>query len=143
MSRGRTALDGLSPREVEILSLTASGGTVQVTADALCLSPKTVHNTLSVIRGKPGARTEVHLVWIAGGAGRGSSRRRRAGVPRGDPVPVTGEDHRQDADRSVTSPQQGAANISSNFRRFGTGLRMVASSSPIDGATYHSIQDRF
>jgi hypothetical protein len=28
-----------------------------------------VHNTLSVIRCKPGARTDVHLVWIAGGAG--------------------------------------------------------------------------
>ncbi len=66
---GSSALDGLTPREVEILGLTASGATVQATADALCLSPKTIHNTLSVIRSKLGARTDAHLVWIAVGAG--------------------------------------------------------------------------
>jgi DNA-binding NarL/FixJ family response regulator len=35
----------------------------------LCLSLKTVHNNLSVIRTKLGARTDAHLVWIALGAG--------------------------------------------------------------------------
>lgn len=38
-------------------------------AEALCLSLKTVHNNLSVIRAKLGARTDAHLVWIALGAG--------------------------------------------------------------------------
>ena len=66
---GRTALDELSPRELEILSLTAGGMTAQSVAEALCLSLKTVHNNLSVIRTTLGARTDAHLVWIAIGAG--------------------------------------------------------------------------
>ncbi|MCJ2125277.1 response regulator transcription factor [Methylobacterium sp. J-077] len=65
----RTALDDLSPRELEILNLTAAGTTAQAVAEALCLSLKTVHNNLSVIRAKLGARTDAHLVWIALGAG--------------------------------------------------------------------------
>ncbi|GJD58491.1 response regulator transcription factor [Methylobacterium dankookense] len=66
---GRAALDDLSPRELEILSLTAAGATAQAVAEALCLSLKTVHNNLSAIRAKLGARTDAHLVWIAVGAG--------------------------------------------------------------------------
>ncbi|MCJ2013603.1 response regulator transcription factor [Methylobacterium sp. J-076] len=66
---GRTALDELSPRELEILSLTAGGMTAQAIAEALCLSLKTVHNNLSGIRATLGARTDAHLVWIAIGAG--------------------------------------------------------------------------
>ncbi len=66
---GRAAVDDLSPRELEILSLTAAGTTAQAVAEALCLSLKTVHNNLSVIRAKLGARTDAHLVWIALGAG--------------------------------------------------------------------------
>jgi two-component system, NarL family, invasion response regulator UvrY len=66
---GRTALDDLSPRELEILSLTVGGMTAQAVAEALCLSLKTVHNNLSVIRATLGARTDAHLVWIAIGAG--------------------------------------------------------------------------
>jgi len=66
---GRSVLDDLSPRELEILSLTAGGMTAQAVADALCLSLKTVHNNLSVIRATLGARTDAHLVWIAIGAG--------------------------------------------------------------------------
>lgn len=66
---GRTALDELSPRELEILSLTAGGMTARAVADALCLSLKTVHNNLSVIRASLGARTDAHLVWIALAAG--------------------------------------------------------------------------
>lgn len=66
---GRAAVDALSPREVEILSLTAAGMTAQAVAEALCVSLKTVHNNLSGIRAKLGARTDAHLVWIALGAG--------------------------------------------------------------------------
>jgi DNA-binding NarL/FixJ family response regulator len=66
---GHTALDALSPRELEILSLTAGGMTAQAVADALCLSLKTVQNNLSAIRAALGARTDAHLVWIAIGAG--------------------------------------------------------------------------
>lgn len=66
---GRAALDDLSPREVEILGLTAAGATAQAIAGALCLSLKTVQNNLSLIRAKLGARTDVHLVWIAVEAG--------------------------------------------------------------------------
>lgn len=66
---GRAALDALSPREVEILGLTAAGAPAQAVAEALCLSPKTVQNTLSLIRAKLDARTDAHLVWIALGAG--------------------------------------------------------------------------
>ncbi|WP_232631601.1 response regulator transcription factor [Methylobacterium sp. Leaf118] len=65
----RAPLDRLSPREVEILALVAGGATAQAAAEALCLSPKTVQNTLSLIRAKLGARTDAHLVWIALGAG--------------------------------------------------------------------------
>jgi two-component system, NarL family, invasion response regulator UvrY len=43
--------------------------TAQAVAEALCLSLKTVHNNLSGIRAKLGARTDAHLVWIAVGAG--------------------------------------------------------------------------
>jgi DNA-binding NarL/FixJ family response regulator len=66
---GHTALDALSPRELEILSLTAGGMPAQAVADALCLSLKTVQNNLSAIRTALGARTDAHLVWIAIGAG--------------------------------------------------------------------------
>ena len=66
---GRAALDDLSPRELEILSLTAAGETAQAVAEGLCLSLKTVQNNLSLIRSKLGARTDAHLVWIAVGAG--------------------------------------------------------------------------
>lgn len=69
VSGGRTALDDLSPREVEILGMTAAGATASAVAEALCLSLKTVQNNLSLIRAKLGARTDAHLVWIAVGAG--------------------------------------------------------------------------
>lgn len=69
VTSGRAALDDLSPREVEILGLTAAGATAQAVAEALCLSLKTVQNNLSLIRAKLGARTDAHLVWIAVGAG--------------------------------------------------------------------------
>jgi two-component system, NarL family, invasion response regulator UvrY len=77
---GRTALDELSPRELEILSLTAAGMTARAVAEALCLSVKTVHNNLSMIRAALGARTDAHLVWIAIGAGLVSPAEERPGV---------------------------------------------------------------
>ena len=76
---GRSALDDLSPRELEILSLTAGGMTAQAVADALSVSLKTVHNNLSVIRSALGARTDAHLVWIAIGAGLVSPAEERTG----------------------------------------------------------------
>ncbi|MBB5762757.1 response regulator transcription factor [Methylorubrum rhodesianum] len=69
VSGGRTTLDDLSPREIEILGMTAAGATAAAVAEALCLSLKTVQNNLSLIRAKLGARTDAHLVWIAVGAG--------------------------------------------------------------------------
>lgn len=69
VANGRQALDGLSPREIEILALTARGLTAGAIADALCVSPKTVQNNQSLIKAKLGARTDAHLVWIAVGAG--------------------------------------------------------------------------
>lgn len=69
VSAGRAVLDDLTAREVEILGLTARGLTAHAVAQALCLSPKTVQNNLSLIRTKLGARTDAHLVWIAVGAG--------------------------------------------------------------------------
>jgi two-component system, NarL family, invasion response regulator UvrY len=77
---GRTALDELSPRELEILSLTAAGMTARAVAESLCLSVKTVHNNLSMIRAALGARTDAHLVWIAIGAGLVSPAEERPGV---------------------------------------------------------------
>lgn len=69
IANGRSVLDGLSPREVEILGLTARGLTAAGIADALHISAKTVQNNQSLIKAKLGARTDAHLVWIAIGAG--------------------------------------------------------------------------
>ncbi|NEU13615.1 response regulator transcription factor [Methylobacterium sp. BTF04] len=66
---GRSAVEGLGPREIEILTLTARGLTVGAIADALCVSPKTVQNNQSLIKARLSARTDAHLVWIAVGAG--------------------------------------------------------------------------
>lgn len=69
VANGRSALDGLSPREIEILTFTARGYTASAIADALCISLKTVQNNQSLIKTKLGARTDAHLVWIAVAAG--------------------------------------------------------------------------
>lgn len=67
---GKTSpVDGLAPRETEILRLVASGLTTQAIADALCLSPKTVQNYTYQIKTKLGAETDAHLVWTALRAG--------------------------------------------------------------------------
>ncbi len=66
---GRSLVEGLSPRETEILRLVASGMTSDAIADTLCLSLKTVQNYTYQIKSKIGARTDAHLVWLALGAG--------------------------------------------------------------------------
>lgn len=62
-------LDELGPREADILRLMALGATVASIAETLCLSRKTIQNTLSLIKAKLGAETDAHLVWIAARAG--------------------------------------------------------------------------
>lgn len=62
-------LDGLGPREAEILRMMALGASASAIADRLCLSRKTVQNNLSLIKAKLGARTDADLVWIAARAG--------------------------------------------------------------------------
>lgn len=62
-------LDGLSPRETEILRLFASGMPADDIADGLCLSLKTIQNYHYQIKAKLGAKTDAHLVWLAIGAG--------------------------------------------------------------------------
>lgn len=51
---GRSSLDELSPREVEILGMTAAGATAQTIAEALCLGLKTVQNNLFADPGQAG-----------------------------------------------------------------------------------------
>lgn len=65
LSNQRSPLDGLGPRETEILRLLAGGRTAAEIADALCLSVKTVQNYHYAIKGKLGARTDASLVWLA------------------------------------------------------------------------------
>jgi two-component system invasion response regulator UvrY len=65
LSNQRSPLDGLGPRETEILRLLAAGRTAAEIADALCLSVKTVQNYHYAIKGKLGARTDAGLVWLA------------------------------------------------------------------------------
>jgi two-component system invasion response regulator UvrY len=62
-------IDGLAPRETEILRLVASGMTTQAIADALRLSPKTVQNYTYQIKTKLNVETDAHLVWTALRAG--------------------------------------------------------------------------
>ena len=65
LANQRSPLDGLGPRETEILRLLAAGRTAAEIADALCLSVKTVQNYHYAIKGKLGARTDAGLVWLA------------------------------------------------------------------------------
>jgi two-component system invasion response regulator UvrY len=65
LSNQRSLLDGLGPRETEILRLLAGGRTAAEIAEALCLSVKTVQNYHYAIKGKLGARTDAGLVWLA------------------------------------------------------------------------------
>jgi two-component system, NarL family, invasion response regulator UvrY len=65
----RSLIDDLGPRETEILRLVATGKTTEEIAACLHLSTKTVQNYHYQIKGKVGARTDAHLVWLAIGAG--------------------------------------------------------------------------
>jgi DNA-binding NarL/FixJ family response regulator len=69
LSDRASPLDGLSPREIEILRLLAVGVAADEIADSLRLSLKTVQNYHYQIKAKVGARTDAHLVWLAIGAG--------------------------------------------------------------------------
>ena len=55
----------LSPRETEILRLVATGWTTAAIADAMSLSPKTIHNYHYEVKAKLGARTDAALVHLA------------------------------------------------------------------------------
>lgn len=69
LAHPQSQLDELSPREMEILRLIASGWSAEEVAASLHLSLKTVRNYHYQIKGKVGARTDAHLVWLAIGAG--------------------------------------------------------------------------
>ncbi|MGA0533930.1 response regulator [Hansschlegelia sp. KR7-227] len=69
LSGRKSPVDGLGPREVEILQLIASGMTTDQIADALSLSQKTIQNYHSGIKAKLNARTDANLVWVAINAG--------------------------------------------------------------------------
>lgn len=59
----------LTPRETEILRLLATGLTSEEIAPLLNLSHKTIRNHHYTIKGKIGARSDAHLVWLALAAG--------------------------------------------------------------------------
>ncbi len=69
LSGRRSPLDELGPREVEILSLLASGLTTEAVAQALSLSQKTIQNYHSTIKAKLNLQTDADLVWLAISAG--------------------------------------------------------------------------
>jgi DNA-binding NarL/FixJ family response regulator len=69
LAHPQSQLDELSPRETEILRLIASGWSQEEISESLHLSLKTVRNYHYQIKGKVGARTDAHLVWLAIGAG--------------------------------------------------------------------------
>ena len=62
---GGTALDGLGPRETEILRLVASGWTTAEIAEAMNISPKTVQNYHYGVKAKLGLRTDAEMVRLA------------------------------------------------------------------------------
>jgi two-component system, NarL family, response regulator DesR len=55
----------LTPREIEVLAVTAGGGTVKEVATQLALSPGTVRNHLSRILTKIGARSRIEAIRMA------------------------------------------------------------------------------
>lgn len=69
LAHPQSQLDELSPRETEILRLIASGWSAEQISASLHLSVKTVRNYHYQIKGKLGAHTDAHLVWLAIGAG--------------------------------------------------------------------------
>ncbi len=70
LAAGNGSLLGpLTPRETEILRLIAIGWTTAEIADAISLSPKTIHNYHYEVKAKLGARTDAELVHLAIRAG--------------------------------------------------------------------------
>src|SRR5262245_12400425 len=69
LAHPQSQLDELSPREMEILRLIASGWSAEDISASLHLSLKTIRNYHYQIKSKLGARTDAHLVWLAIGAG--------------------------------------------------------------------------
>lgn len=55
-------LSQLTPREFEILRMATSGMATQAIARALHLSDKTIHNTMSIVRGKLGVQSDFGLM---------------------------------------------------------------------------------
>lgn len=62
-------VDQLSPREMEVLRLVATGLSSEAIAELLNLSLKTVRNIHYAVKAKIGADNDAHLVWLALAAG--------------------------------------------------------------------------
>lgn len=69
LSGGRPAIDDLTPREMEVLRLVATGQSSEAIASLLNLSVKTVRNIHYSVKAKIGAENDAHLVWLALAAG--------------------------------------------------------------------------
>jgi two-component system, NarL family, invasion response regulator UvrY len=69
LSSAHPAIDELSPREMEVLRLVATGLGSEAIADLLNLSLKTVRNIHYTVKAKIGADNDAHLVWLALAAG--------------------------------------------------------------------------
>jgi DNA-binding NarL/FixJ family response regulator len=65
LGAGAEALDALSPRELEIMRLLASGSSLAEIADALGASYKTIANTCTLIKSKLGVARTADLVRLA------------------------------------------------------------------------------
>ena len=69
LSSAHPAIDELSPREMEVLRLVATGLSSEAISDLLNLSLKTVRNIHYTVKAKIGADNDAHLVWLALAAG--------------------------------------------------------------------------
>lgn len=64
-----SAVDGLSPREIEVLNLLVLGLTNPEIAERLCVSPRTVESHRAGVQRKLGVRTRAELARVAHEAG--------------------------------------------------------------------------
>jgi DNA-binding NarL/FixJ family response regulator len=64
-----SAVDGLSPRETEVLNLLVLGLTNPEIAERLCVSPRTVESHRAGVQRKLGVRTRAELARVAHEAG--------------------------------------------------------------------------
>jgi len=64
-----SAVDGLSPREIEVLNLLVQGLTNPEIAERLCVSPRTVESHRAGVQRKLGVRTRAELARVAHEAG--------------------------------------------------------------------------